>query len=391
MKTSGTGDSGSLARYIMIGGFLGAGKTTAVSQLAKRLVDQGKRVGLITNDQGNGLVDTALLRARGFATEEIAGGCFCCRFNSLTEAAARLTQAGKPEVFIAEPVGSCTDLVATVSYPLRRIYGDRFVIAPLSVLVDPWRAMRLFGLEEGRQFSSKVQYIYRKQLEEADYIVINKVDRLSSGQHETLHSKLAAEFPAAQILKVSARTGEGMEEWFAQMLAGNISGREAMAMDYTLYAEGEALLGWLNATLRVAHEAGFLPDELLETLCREVQDRLNGQGIEIAHLKMTFSPSEGLEDLAVVNVVRNDWVAELSQSIAQPVRAGQLIVNLRAEGDPLHLEEVLQECVAQVQKTPAWKEKGVGRLELEHLERFRPGEPRPTHRMISASEEGKRG
>ena len=30
------------------------------------------------------------------------------------------------------------------SYPLRRIYGDRFTIAPLSVLVDPQRALRVF-------------------------------------------------------------------------------------------------------------------------------------------------------------------------------------------------------------------------------------------------------
>src|SRR2546426_8716 len=135
------------ARYIMIGGFLGAGKTTAVGKLAARLTRQGLRVGLITNDQGRNLVDTAMLRAQGFATEEIPGGCFCCRFNSLVEAADRLTAATRPEVFIAEPVGSCTDLVATVTYPLRRIYGDNFAITPLSVLVDPIRALRIFGLE----------------------------------------------------------------------------------------------------------------------------------------------------------------------------------------------------------------------------------------------------
>src|SRR5256886_17021785 len=129
------------ARYIMIGGFLGAGKTTAVGKLAQRLTDDGFRVGLITNDQGRNLVDTAMLRSQGFATEEIPGGCFCCRFDSLVEAANKLTAVTRPDVFIAEPVGSCTDLVSTVSYPLRRIYGDNFIIAPLSVLVNPVRAM----------------------------------------------------------------------------------------------------------------------------------------------------------------------------------------------------------------------------------------------------------
>ena len=76
-------------RYVMIGGFLGAGKTTAVDRFARALTDRGMRVGLITNDQSTGLVDTAVLRSRGFAVEEITGGCFCCRFDSLQEAASQ--------------------------------------------------------------------------------------------------------------------------------------------------------------------------------------------------------------------------------------------------------------------------------------------------------------
>src|SRR5947199_8083061 len=166
----------SKARYIMIGGFLGAGKTTAVARLAEKLRADGLRVGLITNDQGSQLVDTAMLASHGFRVEEIAGGCFCCRFNSLVEAAKKLSAETRPDVFIAEPVGSCTDLVATVSYPLRRIYGEAFTIAPLSVLVDPIRAERFLGLASGGKFSDKVTYIYRKQLEEADIIVITKTD-----------------------------------------------------------------------------------------------------------------------------------------------------------------------------------------------------------------------
>ena len=171
-------DTNGIARYVMIGGFLGAGKTTAIDRFAGELSRRGMRVGLITNDQSAGLVDTALLRSHGFAVEEITGGCFCCRFGSLREAADELTRQTRPEVFLAEPVGSCTDLLATVSYPLRRLYGDRFRIAPLSVLVDPIRAARILGLVEGRSFSPKVVYVYRKQLEEAEFIVLNKCDQL---------------------------------------------------------------------------------------------------------------------------------------------------------------------------------------------------------------------
>lgn len=364
------------ARYIMIGGFLGAGKTTSVARLARRLTDRGLRVGLITNDQGSDLVDTAMLRSRGFATEEIPGGCFCCRFNSLVEAAERLTAATRPEVFIAEPVGSCTDLVATVSYPLRRIYGTHFSIAPLSVLVDPVRAGRVLGLEEGGRFSEKVLYIYRKQLEEADLIVINKCDLLDPPRHRLLRERLSAGFPRAELFEVSARRGDGLEEWFDRISAGEQAARAAMEVDYGLYAEGEALLGWLNGTARLAAGEPFDANAALNQIAAAIQGRLRREAAEVAHLKMTFSPEGGLGDIAVINLVRNDYVPEVSQALDAPVRGGQLIVNLRAEAGPELLREAVEDAVAALSgRFPGLESR------MEHLEQFRPGKPQPTHRF----------
>src|SRR3712207_2932334 len=207
-------------RYIMIGGFLGAGKTTAVLKLAEHLTAQGKTVGLITNDQSVNLVDTAMLSSHGFAVEEITGGCFCCKFNSLVEASEKLSAELTPEVFIAEPVGSCTDLKATVDYPLRRIYGDDYSVAPLSVLVDPVRAMRILGLETGKSFSPKVTYIYGKQLEEADLIVVNKIDLLDETRLANLIEALQARFPRAEVIAISAREGTGIEAWLERITTG---------------------------------------------------------------------------------------------------------------------------------------------------------------------------
>src|SRR5881296_1846206 len=96
-------------RLVMIGGFLGAGKTTAITRLARHYLGQRLRIGLVTNDQAADLVDTNSLRAQGFPVEEVAGACFCCRFDDLVEKVQQLGQKDRPDLILAEPVGSCTD------------------------------------------------------------------------------------------------------------------------------------------------------------------------------------------------------------------------------------------------------------------------------------------
>ena len=111
-------------RFIMIGGFLGAGKTTAISRLARYHQARGNRVAIITNDHASDLVDTHRLRAEGFQVGEIPGGCFCGSLDGFRSAFDQLGGDGEPEIVLVEPIGSCTDLAATVIRPLLQQYGD---------------------------------------------------------------------------------------------------------------------------------------------------------------------------------------------------------------------------------------------------------------------------
>src|SRR5437764_11947907 len=201
-------------RFIMIGGFLGAGKTTTISRLARRYLDQGRRVGLVTNDQAQNLVDTNSLRAQGFAVREVPGACFCCKFDDLVTQVQRLAEGERPDVILAEPVGSCTDLVATVVQPLKALYPGRFQVAPYSVLFKPSHGLRILR-NESAGFSPKAAYIFRKQLEEADAIVINRADELQPAEVAELKALLSAQFPGTPVLVVSAKTGEGFAAYEA--------------------------------------------------------------------------------------------------------------------------------------------------------------------------------
>jgi hypothetical protein len=279
-------------------------------------------------------------------------------------------------VFIAEPVGSCTDLVATVAYPLRRLYEESFTVAPVSVLVDPIRALRVFGVEEGGSFSEKVLYIYNKQLEEADLLIISKYDLLDEARLASLRTAIAARFPGKEILAVSPREGIGLEPWFAKIASEAQTAGRAMAVDYTVYAEGEALLGWLNCKAQLTAAEAFDGNNFLRELAGEMQQRLRACQAEVAHLKMTLSPDSGQWDIGVVNLVRNDFLPELSMELKQPVRGGQLIINLRAEASPHVLGSVVHEALVTASRKFATL-----RATTERLEQFRPGKPIPTHRF----------
>src|SRR4051794_19470626 len=198
-------------RFVMVGGFLGAGKTTAMARLARHYTGRGQRVGLVTNDQAADLVDTTSLRAQGFPVEEVAGACFCCRFDDLVGKVGALQASERPDVILAEPVGICTDLDATVVQPLRDLYGDRFEVAPYAVLFKPSHGLKILRGEAGGGFSPKAAYIFTKQLEEADAVVINRIDEMDPAGVQEVADLVARQYPGTPVLRVSAKTGQGFD------------------------------------------------------------------------------------------------------------------------------------------------------------------------------------
>ncbi len=263
---------------ILVGGFLGAGKTTLLLAAARRLTARGRRVGLITNDQGADLVDTALVTQRGLPVVEVAGGCFCCRFPDLLAALETLHTQVQPDVVIAEPVGSCTDLMATVLLPLARYYGDRFTPAPLTVLDDTTRPLP--------DPASPVAYLRHQQLAEAETIAVNKLDLIHPDALSAHQAELRRHFPDAQLAPLSAITGAGVDDWLALMLASQSKLARVLDIDYTTYAAAEAALAWLNAKAVLRAPQPFAADKLVTHLLQGMAAEFAAHDAAIAHLKL---------------------------------------------------------------------------------------------------------
>lgn len=363
-------------RFVMVGGFLGAGKTTTLARLARHYTSQGLRVGIVTNDQAAELVDTKSLRSQGFDVGEVAGACFCCRFDDLISTIDSIGRHQTPDVILAEPVGSCTDLVATVIQPLKQLYEARFQIAPYAVILKPSQGRKILKNEAGTGFSPKAAYILKKQLEEADLVLINRIDELSAEELSELQTLLNSQYPNTARLATSAKTGQGFDAYFQFLEQEGDFGRRVLDIDYDTYAEGEAELGWLNSNIRIASTSEFNVDKLLLDIIHKLKDALVRDGLEAAHLKLIgLSPSA----FGVANLISRDVSPELSLPSHASTRELELVVNARVACDPddlgQHVEQTIREVCASHNATPAFG----------NTQKFRPGRPQPTHRMDAAS------
>ncbi len=333
-------------RFILLGGFLGAGKTTALMRLARHYAGQGLRVGIITNDQAEGLVDTLTFKEAGYTTEEIPSGCFCCHFEKLLEASGRLADGLEPDVILAEPVGSCTDLVNAVITPLKTMYSDRFDVAPYATLLDPVRAQEALGATDPMGFSKKVTYLYKMQQNEADIVVVNKSDRLDDSARESLRELVAQNFPSATGVFVSALTGEGFDTLIPLLDSPDEAGRNPSRVDYVRYSEGEVALGWLNARIILEGQAPWDGNFLIAALADGIQSSLTESGVMIAHFKMRLVDSTGTE--VAMHVTQNEGAPDLNGRFEAPIQRASLVINVRAEGRPEALHAAVHEGLREI-------------------------------------------
>jgi hypothetical protein len=343
---------------VLVGGFLGAGKTTLILAAARELERRGLRSAMVWNDQGQDLVDSQYAAASGMRSHEVTGGCFCCRLSELIDAVAAL-RAHAPDVIFAEPVGSCTDIAATVLRPLLT-YSEVYQLSPLTVLVDPSRARSLLA----SQNDPEMRFLFEKQLQEADLVCFTKSD-------------LSPDYPstaAEHVRQLSAVTGQGVAAWLDEVLSGTISAAtRPLEIDYAQYAQAEAALAWLNLRAVFAPPALRAPAMLLGPLLDDLESALTEARIPIAHLKAIVSAPTGFLKAALCANGQEPMVE--GDLDASPAGRLELLLNLRAVGDPMQVRAIVEQAL---NATDAG-------LTLHSMACFRPAPPVPERRISLAS------
>jgi len=327
----------------VVGGFLGAGKTTLILAAARELARRGGKSAIILNDQGDSLVDTELARENGFAAGEVTGGCFCCQFSSLVDSAEALRAHG-PAVIFAEPVGSCTDISATVLRPLREQYWSAWRLTPFTVCVDPSRAREI----DSPAANPHLAFLFRNQLAEADLVCYTKSD-------------LYPDAPADRSARyVSARTGQGIAAWLDEILGNQFPvGTRVLDIDYEEYARAEAALAWLNLSATLECDAPVSPALVLGPLVDSI-----AASLDIVHLKVIDRSAAGFLKLALCS--SNDEPQIEGALDASPTHSHEILINLRAAGDPKPVRTVVEKSIGELP----------GRIVNQQMACFTPAPPK---------------
>lgn len=358
-------------KLFLVNGFLGSGKTTAIQQAASQLIQDGIKTGVIVNDQGVQLVDQAFLESFDIPTCEVTDGCFCCNYEQLDANILAMNEVDELDVIFAESVGSCTDLIATVVNPLLHFHTD------LEILVSVFADVRILPVllqDSSYFFEEEVHYIYKKQLEEADILVINKKDLVDQQTLKEARRLIEEHYPDKKILCQNALDQTDIADWL-HILSGMAptTARQTLDIDYDLYGAGEAKLGWLDAEFEIRSK-GNNTIESAYKFVNGIFETIRDKKLPIGHLKFLLK-AENYRQKISFNVKNQSKIKPEANEYKTDYIS--ILVNARVQTKPENLKKIVHETVKNIENEI------VGTVKKKTLSAFQPGFPKPTHRMMS--------
>ena len=179
---------------IVIGGFLGAGKTTLLNYILSE--NHGIRVGVLVNDFGAINIDAKLVVGVDGDVVSLANGCVCCsiRDDLIPACMELILRKDPPELLIVESSG--------VSEPQQ--VANTFMVPEIERLMALDAVVTIVDAE---QFPATMQgemaSLARTQVEDADMIVLNKVDLVNHKELKAVKSLLQIVAPRLRILEAT--------------------------------------------------------------------------------------------------------------------------------------------------------------------------------------------
>jgi G3E family GTPase len=329
---------------MLFNGFLGSGKTTTMIETAKCLHEKGIKVSLITNDLGENLVDSHLARFSGIPVAEIPKICFCHDVDGFIKTIRDLKQSGNPDFIFAEPVGSCVDLVRSVYMVLNSDFSDEVSLLPFVSVVDPFRYQSIYMDESSNTYNEEATYMLKKQIEDADILLLNKCDLITAQQKDAILDSMRKNFPEKEILPISALNHDNFSEWTKVILSEKKPSLRPLDIDWDYLFAGEEHIGWYNSVLGLESTAEVDYNDFLNTLMENIQARFAKKNWEIAHLKILCSSKDELSKATLTSTNQKIF---FSNKFSKKYKDVACNINIRAIAGPQEIAKIINDAILE--------------------------------------------
>lgn len=183
-------------KILILGGFLGSGKTSVLLQLAHYLVDQSSNdqrthVAIIENEIGQIGIDDKVLRQNGYTVKDIFSGCVCCTLNGdLITGIQEIKKMSEPDWVIIEATG--------VAFPDKIAESISKSLGGL-----PCRIVTIVDAKRWKRIHIPLANLIEGQLNDANFILINKTDLVDEDELIVIEKELSCLNQSATIYKIS--------------------------------------------------------------------------------------------------------------------------------------------------------------------------------------------
>jgi G3E family GTPase len=197
--------NGSSTIIVIIGGFLGTGKTTLIKELGKNYAASGKTVAYFTNEIGEEVIDGDLL-GYDMNTKEMTTACVACNLKEvMTTAVEQLIEQVHPDILFIEPKETISPLVVK----------DELERASFKTGFEEYNFALLFTLIDCSAFFKNVKEkkkITFDQITVSEIIILNKTDLVNESELSLVEESIRQINPKAVLLKNSIQNKKDMDE-----------------------------------------------------------------------------------------------------------------------------------------------------------------------------------
>ena len=342
-------------KYMVTSGFLGAGKTTSMLAFARSINARWGKAAILANDLGaSNIVDADFTATSDVLTTSIAGNCICYQHENLVDKLRQLVAGGATVIFSDIP-GCGIGALDHVYLQLAEREGEEFELMPFTCIVDPERLRMLMEGEGDLNLPAEMRFLLDAQMAEADLIVLNKVDLLSSAEVEKRLALIRTLHPDTPVMTMSARTGEGVDA-VVDYLMTHEAAAEHREIGYgsEAFMAAERLLSWYNRRVFLEQRDDKTVD-VLGDIFEEIRSGLKAKGGNVPHLKM-FASGVG-EDFFKASLIGVDYPVEYDHKLAAEYSALSVIINARAAAESEAVAAAVDDALDAIAQRYALRER----------------------------------